>query len=107
MSELFIGEFAFRYWALPPSPSSLSLPQDWSTDGRFIASVCLGYELLFHKIAPALKGSARENAPAVKNVQWATSTCKFGWAVNGIFRPDQVLGDGERVGFAIGRGDAV
>jgi hypothetical protein len=56
--------------------------------------VCLGYELLFHKIAPALKGSARENAPAVKNVQWATSTCKFGWAVNGIFRPDQVLGGG-------------
>jgi hypothetical protein len=64
--------------------------QDWSTDGRFIASVCLGYELLFHKITPSFKGSARENAPAVKNAQWATTTCKFGWAVNGIFRPDQV-----------------
>ena len=41
-------------------------------------------------ITPNLKGSTHQpSAPAVKNVQWATSTCKFGWAVNGIFRPDQ------------------
>eukprot|EP00455_Lapot_gusevi_P033659 TRINITY_DN3687_c0_g3_i2.p1 TRINITY_DN3687_c0_g3~~TRINITY_DN3687_c0_g3_i2.p1 ORF type:complete len:105 (-),score=26.48 TRINITY_DN3687_c0_g3_i2:64-378(-) len=25
----------------------------------------------------------------MKNVDWYSQTCKFGWPVNGIFRPDQ------------------
>lgn len=41
-------------------------------------------------MTPQLKGSKQEKmASKVKNVQWATQHCKFGWHVNGIFRADQ------------------
>ena len=63
---------------------------DWSVDSKNIQSVCLGYELLFHEVVPGLKGSKQEkSASKLKNTQWATQTCKFGWYVNGIFRPGQ------------------
>eukprot|EP00455_Lapot_gusevi_P033657 TRINITY_DN3687_c0_g1_i1.p1 TRINITY_DN3687_c0_g1~~TRINITY_DN3687_c0_g1_i1.p1 ORF type:complete len:923 (+),score=318.78 TRINITY_DN3687_c0_g1_i1:72-2840(+) len=63
---------------------------DWSTDGRYLQSVCLAYELLFHDITPAIQGSTQhKHASTMKNVDWYSQTCKFGWPVNGIFRPDQ------------------
>ena len=63
---------------------------DWSIDSKYIQSVCLGYELLFHEVVPGLKGSKQEkSASKLKNTQWASQSCKFGWFVNGIFRPGQ------------------
>jgi len=60
---------------------------DWSVDGCFIQSVCIAYELLFHKINfENLKASKHcPSAKVVKNVEWATQECTFGWPVQGIF----------------------
>ena len=37
-----------------------------------------------------IKGASHNPAPSsVKNVEWNTHTCTFGWPVQGIYAPDQ------------------
>jgi len=64
---------------------------DWSTDGKFLQSNCHAYELLYHEIDNnALKKSKQiPYATQLKDVQWATQTCTFGWPVQGVFDPSQ------------------
>ena len=63
---------------------------DWSTDSAYLQSVDVAYELLFHAVVPGLKGSKQEaRASKMKNVTWSSQTCKFGWAVDGLFRFNQ------------------
>lgn len=56
---------------------------DWSQDGKWIRSVCGGYELLFFDGETCQQDT---NGPAnTVDVQWATNNAKFGWLVDGIF----------------------
>jgi WD40 repeat protein len=74
---------------------------DWSKDSKNIRSVCLAYELLFFNVVEAnLKASAQNpNAKLLKDVEWTTQSCKFGWWVDGVFmRADGTEGqDGSNV----------
>jgi len=84
---------------------------DWSVDSKFIQSVCIGYELLFHSIkVEHLKASKHcPSAKAVRNVKWATQECTFGWPVQGIFDASQggteVICDKSPSGTLIATGD--
>jgi WD40 repeat protein len=64
---------------------------DWSEDGQYIQTNDLGYELLFYAIdEDNLKASGKQVfATQLKDVAWATFTCKLGWPVQGVFDPSQ------------------
>jgi WD40 repeat protein len=69
---------------------------DWSADSKFLQSNCRAYELLFHEVDHEnLKNSKHvPSASKLKDVQWATQTCTFGYGVQGVFDP---LADGTDV----------
>jgi WD40 repeat protein len=71
---------------------------DWSADGKFLQSVCRGYELLFHTVdeKDAAKCAQNTAVTSMKDVAWATQHCTFGWPVQGIFSPSM---DGTDVNF--------
>ena len=56
---------------------------DWSQDSSVIRSVCGAYELLFFDVESGTQDTG--GASATVDTQWATSTAKFGWLVDGIF----------------------
>lgn len=60
---------------------------DWSKDGTSLQSNCGAYELLFHDIdEDNLKNSTfNSSASSLKDVEWATQNCIFGWPVQGIW----------------------
>ena len=56
---------------------------DWSKDNTYIRTNCGAYELLFWNAADCSQDpNGRSNTTAV---EWATSTVKFGWNVEGIY----------------------
>ena len=52
---------------------------DWSLDGDFIAVNC-GEPTYFN-----MKTKDRETPSVVKNTEWMSRTCIFGWGVQGIW----------------------
>ena len=65
--------------------SSYIMALDWSADSEWIRTNCGAYELLFTKISEdnvEMDPSGRSNTT---EVEWATSTVKFGWNVEGIY----------------------
>lgn len=64
---------------------------DWSADGNTIRTNCGAYELLFFNVPDDSKQQKMKNNPSgassTKNEQWATQSCKLGWAVQGIYPP--------------------
>lgn len=67
---------------------------DWSTDGRYIQSSCLAYELLFHNVPEGDLANASQNksASSVKNVTWASQSLPFGNTVMGLVDGKQIVG---------------
>jgi len=58
---------------------------DWSVDSSAIQSVDGAYEILFHD---ANNGQLKPNGGTdLRDVRWATWSCKIGWPVQGIFPP--------------------
>ena len=57
---------------------------DWSADGEFIQSDSAAYELLYHSID---SGQQITNISSLKDIDWYTWTCIFGWPVQGIWPP--------------------
>ena len=55
---------------------------DWSADSTYIRTVCGAYEKLYFNIAEKSHDSA--GLSNTKDTQWATTTCKLGWSVNGV-----------------------
>eukprot|EP01041_Mallomonas_annulata_P001002 gene1002-1969_t len=55
---------------------------DFSTDNKYIQSNCGAYELLF---SDTKSGHIVGSATALKDVQWATSTCPLAWPMQGIW----------------------
>lgn len=55
---------------------------DWSADSTYIRTVCGAYEKLYFNIAEKSHDSA--GLSNTKDTQWATTTVKLGWSVNGV-----------------------
>ncbi|XP_076138993.1 echinoderm microtubule-associated protein-like 2 isoform X2 [Alosa pseudoharengus] len=64
--------------------SSFVTHLDWSADSQFIVTNSGDYEILFWE---ASSGKHITSADAVRNLEWATSTCVLGFSVFGIW-PD-------------------
>uniref|UniRef100_A0A8C9W7Q1 EMAP like 2 n=1 Tax=Scleropages formosus TaxID=113540 RepID=A0A8C9W7Q1_SCLFO len=64
--------------------SSFVTHLDWSTDSQFIVTNSGDYEILFWESS---SGKHVTSADAVRNLDWATSTCVLGFSVFGIW-PD-------------------
>uniref|UniRef100_A0A673J521 Echinoderm microtubule-associated protein-like 2 n=1 Tax=Sinocyclocheilus rhinocerous TaxID=307959 RepID=A0A673J521_9TELE len=62
--------------------SSFVTHLDWSTDSQFIVTNSGDYEILFWE---ASSGKHITSADAVRNLEWATSTCVLGFNVFGIW----------------------
>ncbi len=62
--------------------SSAILNIDWDRDSTLLSVVSQAYELRFISMG-TLKDVA---ASSIKNTDWATTTCKFGFPVMGIFQ---------------------
>ena len=63
--------------------SSFIIALDWSSDNTYIRTNCGAYELLFWTISNCEQDkSGRSNT---KGTDWATSTVKLGWNVEGIY----------------------
>ena len=60
---------------------------DWSADSAHLQSNCIGYELLFWDIDPALRNAKQTTPSTCTGVSWATQTCILGWGVQGVFDP--------------------
>lgn len=75
---------------LAKSSSAIS-SLDWSEDSSYIQTNDLGYELLFYAVDEDDLSKSKQvtNATSMRDVQWATHTCKLGWPVQGIFDPSQ------------------
>ena len=58
---------------------------DWSEDGKNLQSVDMGYELLFWSVDETKHKNSKHvpHAKSLKDVKWATQSCKFGWPVDG------------------------
>lgn len=56
---------------------------DWTKDGNYVRSVCGAYEKLYYNIKTKEFDSA--GISNTKDMEWATSTAKLGWNVEGIF----------------------
>ncbi|ROK28172.1 Echinoderm microtubule-associated protein-like 1 [Anabarilius grahami] len=62
--------------------SSFVTHLDWSADSQFIVTNSGDYEILFWE---ASSGKHITSADAVRNLEWATSTCVLGFSVFGIW----------------------
>ena len=56
---------------------------DWSADSTMLRSTSRGGELLFHEARGGCKQVPR--AATLRDMEWATCTCKLGWEVQGVF----------------------
>jgi microtubule-associated protein-like 6 len=54
---------------------------DFSKDSKYMRSTSNDYELLFWEAS----GKQVKSASAMRDVEWATCTCLFGWPVQGIY----------------------
>lgn len=68
---------------------------DWTADSTYIRSNCGSYDLLYFNLESSQKVTKNEGkgATITKDFIWKSQTCKFGWAVQGIF-PLEVGSDG-------------
>mmetsp|Transcript_7135 Transcript_7135/g.5399 ORF Transcript_7135/g.5399 Transcript_7135/m.5399 type:complete len:181 (-) Transcript_7135:51-593(-) len=66
--------------------NSFIVSVDWSSDGKYIRSVCGAHELLFFNGETYVQ--EKSGASDTVGTEWATSTAKFGWLVDGIFPKD-------------------
>uniref|UniRef100_A0A671P0L8 Echinoderm microtubule-associated protein-like 2 n=1 Tax=Sinocyclocheilus anshuiensis TaxID=1608454 RepID=A0A671P0L8_9TELE len=66
--------------------SSFVTHLDWSTDSQFIVTNSGDYEILFSQMS-CINGCGKHitSADAVRNLEWATSTCVLGFNVFGIW----------------------
>jgi len=73
------------------SHNAAILAFDFSVDGKHLQSNCRAYELLFHEIDQEALNKSKQitHASQLKDVKWASQTCKFGWPVQGVFDPSQ------------------
>ncbi|KAJ3094520.1 Echinoderm microtubule-associated protein-like 5 [Phlyctochytrium planicorne] len=71
-----------KYTGLLKGHSSFVTHLDWSADSTHIQSNSGDYELLYWAI-PSLQQVT--SATSVKDVEWATFSCIFGWPVQGIW----------------------
>ena len=63
--------------------SSFIMALDWAKDGSYIRSNCGAYELLFWTTEDCKQDpNGRSNTTGV---EWATTTVKFAWNVEGIY----------------------
>ena len=72
--------------------SSYIMAFDWDCDSSYIRSNCGAYELLFFSVPESTtKPMKLKNEPSgasnTRGTDWATQTCKLGWAVQGIYPP--------------------
>lgn len=59
---------------------------DWSRNSKYLQSNCSGYELLYYNFDSGnhfVKG-----ATSLRDEQWASWSCIFGWPVQGIWKKD-------------------
>ena len=61
--------------------TSALLHIDWSMDSKYIQTNSQSYELIFYNVIEEKTANASE----VKDFEWYTQTCKFGFAVQGIW----------------------
>lgn len=55
---------------------------DFSSDNQYLQSNCAGYELCFFEVDTGLYIPA---ASRLKDVQWESQTCVYGWSVQGVW----------------------
>lgn len=66
--------------SIRPGITSALLHLDWSVDGGMVMLNSQAYELKFVNVA----GKSVARASAAATVDWATWTCKIGWAAQGV-----------------------
>lgn len=99
----FIYIYCTSSWTLKhkcKGHSSFIIALDWSKDNEWIRTNCGAYELLFFKTSDGSQDpSGRSNTTGV---EWATSTVKFGWNVEGIYPKGE---DGSHINAVAGSAD--
>jgi WD40 repeat protein len=63
--------------------NSFIVSVDWSLDSSYIRSVCGAHELLFFRVPDCNQDP--NGASNTVSTEWATSSAKFGWLVDGVF----------------------
>ena len=77
------GEYAL-HWSIFFVHSSAVTALDWSRDSKFLRCVDQAYAKIFYNVEESCQvpdGMTTLTDPAI----WATSTCKLGWEVAGVF----------------------
>jgi len=77
------GEYSL-HWSITFVHSSAVVGMDWSTDSRYIRAVDQAYAKIFYDVE---KSQQVGDGPSslIDATLWATSTCKLGWEVMGVF----------------------
>ena len=60
---------------------------DWSMDSQMIRTNDASYEILYYSIPSG--GQDTSGASNTRDEKWATQSCILGWAVQGIWQPEQ------------------
>lgn len=58
---------------------------DFSRDGNYMHSTCIGYELLFWNTSTGKQET--RGATMTRNEEWASWNTTLGWAVEGVWEP--------------------
>jgi len=66
--------------------TSVPINFDFSLDGKYLRTSTESNELLFHEAGPGL---LIKEASKLKDCQWETETCLFGWNVQGVWRENE------------------
>lgn len=84
---MYVVKNKYAKFAVLKGHNSFITCLDWSLSDspQYIRSNCGAYELLFFNVDAKKQDSA--GASNTVGTQWATSTCKLGWSVQGIYPP--------------------
>jgi len=79
------GKYSLHY-KIEYMHSSAVTALDWSKDSKYLRAIDQAYSKMYYDITECVHikdGSSVLTDPAI----WATSTCKLGWYVQGVFAP--------------------
>jgi len=93
MISIYNVEANFKYLGTCEGHSASILGMDWSEDGRILQSTDAAYEILFWDITGDDDDDSDDDdlpkqikSPSkICDTEWATYTCKVGWATQGIW----------------------
>jgi len=77
------GEYTL-HWSITYVHSSAIVGMDWSRDSKFLRAVDQAYAKIFYNVEESQQVPDGSSS-LVDQAIWATSTCKLGWEVMGVY----------------------